>query len=157
MPSSRENCGPPLGPGARVKRTNIYFAWGTGGRGRTAITNSRHICEAIRAEVLGNRFGRRVRDDMTTHNQNLPRVFFDPSEGPDNVRYALWLPQSLIDLDRIGVELRDGMRIIICADDGRELLATLVLQTAVVTVGLRDRLVPNWQNRQRGTREKIGT
>ena len=52
-------------------------------------------------------------------------MFFDPSEGPDNFRYALWLPQSLLDLDRIGVDLRDGTQIIIYADDGRELQATL--------------------------------
>lgn len=62
---------------------------------------------------------------MTAPEQNLPRVFFDPSEGPDNIRYALWLPQSLLDLDRIGAEPHDGMRIVIYAADGREMGAIL--------------------------------
>ena len=78
---------------------------------------------------------------MTTMNLNLPHVFFDPSEGPDNVRYALWLPQSMLDLDRIGVEPRDGMRIVLYAADGREILATLEF----------DRCCDGWTARPDGT------
>jgi hypothetical protein len=60
---------------------------------------------------------------MTTQQQDLPRVFFDPNEGPDSIRYALWLPQSLTDLDRI--EPADGMRVVIYAADCSEMEATL--------------------------------
>jgi hypothetical protein len=62
---------------------------------------------------------------MTASQRNLPRVFFDPGEGPDNLRYALWLPQSLLVLDQIGAEPLDGMRIVIYAADGGEMEATL--------------------------------
>ncbi len=78
---------------------------------------------------------------MTASDQHLPRVFFDPSEGPDNVRYALWLPQSLLDLDRIGAEPQDGMRIVIYAADGREMAAVLEF----------DRCCDGWTARPDGT------
>ena len=47
-----------------------------------------------------------------SYHRGMHRVFFDENEQVGD-GYALWLPTSKVDLERIGSDLRDGLRVVI--------------------------------------------
>jgi len=46
-------------------------------------------------------------------NADLPRVWFSGNDRAAINLYGLWLPRSVADLERLGGELREGLRVII--------------------------------------------
>ncbi len=55
----------------------------------------------------------------------MHRVFFDTNEGSHHHGYDLHLPSSIEDLQKIGDELRDGLRVAIYMPEELEMEALL--------------------------------
>jgi hypothetical protein len=58
-------------------------------------------------------------------SDQLHRVFFDPNDGSQEFGYDLKFAQSKIDLDSIGKELCEGLRVIVYQPDELEVEAIL--------------------------------
>jgi len=56
---------------------------------------------------------------------DLPRVFFSANDRANINRYGLRLLTSLSDLERLGTQLRDGLRVVIYEPGKLEMQATL--------------------------------
>ena len=58
-------------------------------------------------------------------SQELPRIWFSTNDRVAIDRYGLWLPKSKADLERLGSELREGLRVMLYEPGELEMEATL--------------------------------